>query len=608
MSKIFKYSGAGLPTAGTKLTQMEEVGPYTRPMESASPPVDDKKPLPQIMTGAKTPAEKADRLVEYAKTLSKNGFRKDEMEIVRRLALEHLTDAHGRHLPELQTALYKIEELRDTFTKGGAARFQTTVAQVGAKQTGPIKLPESDQAFWHIWTPTLTNYMSTPELPKKAKYLVIGSGLAGSEAALQFGESGAGKDTVVLEAENAPAREASGRNGGNFEAIAESFYGDYEGLTKERYDFLKHYYAGANIPDEVLKKQAQRQADFHIEWGKRNGARLMGNIEKYGIDADFSPHGWTRIAEDADEEAALKKEVEQLKAHGVPAEFWPPEKIEAELKLPAKFGARVVTNNGNYHPAKYVDGVMNAAIKQGVSYYTNTRVLSVDATDPNKVVVHTNRGDIEVEQLVVAVNAFTRELVPELYKIRPYVSQIQDFEHVTNTIEGQTVTRRKGDFYWNFPESTQYVDDQGIKRGMAHAGGGLDRPMEDPHHPRRSQKVLDMVREDAELFMPETKNQPPSRVNVGPMAFSDDRWISVGHVKTDKITNNRVTIVHAGNGYGGTQALEAGAQGARIAMAGRAVPETPEDLVSPNRLLTTQPLFDVSTFDGAAPKKTDAGE
>ena len=266
-----------------------------------------------------------------------------------------------------------------------------------------------------------------------------------------------------------------------------------------------------------------------------------------------------------------------------------------------------MTNNGHYHPAKYVDGVMSEAINQGVKYYTSTQVLSIDATNPDKVLVHTNRGDIEVEQLVIAANAFTRELVPELCRIRPYVSQIQDFNHVTNTIQGQTVTAKKGDFYWNFPQAFQYTDEQGVKRGTAHVGGGLDRPMADPHHPRRSKQVLDLVMNDAAKYIPETKDgdqsQPPWLVSVGPMAFSDDRWISIGHVKTDSITNNRVTVVHAGNGYGGTQAIEAGAQGARVAMAGKALPEVPEDMVSPNRLLTNQPLFDVSksTFEVAKP-------
>src|SRR5437868_14236861 len=99
------------------------------------------------------------------------------------------------------------------------------------------------------------------------KFLVIGSGLAGSQAALQLAEAGKGKETVVLETDNAPARQASGRNGGNFEAIAESFFGDYEGLTKERFDFLKEYHQNEHLSDQALWKQAERQAAFHVEWG-----------------------------------------------------------------------------------------------------------------------------------------------------------------------------------------------------------------------------------------------------------------------------------------------------------------------------------------------------
>src|SRR5262249_3040376 len=181
-----------------------------------------------------------------------------------------------------------IEQLRDTFTVGATARFQTTVAQVGAKQDrASIKLPESDQAFAQIWVPTLLNYQSTPELPQKVKFMVIGSGLSGSQAALEFAEGGFGAQTAVLEAENAPARAASGKNGYNFETICENFFGAYEGLVKERFDFLKDYHKTEGVPDSALRRHAERQASFHIEWGMRNGALLKANVEKYGIDADF---------------------------------------------------------------------------------------------------------------------------------------------------------------------------------------------------------------------------------------------------------------------------------------------------------------------------------
>src|SRR5262249_22711913 len=159
-------------------------------------------------------------------------------------------------------------------------------------------------------------------------------------------------------------------------------------------------YRGQAVPDEALRREAKKEANFHIEWGRANAAVLKSTIEKYGIAADFQPHGWVRIAEDAAEEAALKREVEQLNGHHVKPEFGPAEKLREVLKIPAKFGGRVVPDNGNYHPGKYVDGAMQAAVDAGVKYYTKTKVTGIEPK-ADGVIIHTNRGDIRAERVVV---------------------------------------------------------------------------------------------------------------------------------------------------------------------------------------------------------------
>jgi glycine/D-amino acid oxidase-like deaminating enzyme len=614
MSKLYRVRGAGLPAAGDAAELVPGSNRAGGEAKPTSEQIRERKKRPdkdpRVMRGAKTRKAQAKRLVQYAKKLSTDGFRKDEVEKVRQLAEKYLTDDHGRYEPELQKALRQIDKaLRPTFTKGGTQRFQTLVAEVGAKLADKreIAMPESDTSFWQMREIPLLNFNSTPKLPKKVDYVVIGSGLAGASAALGMLDAvKAGKDVAVLEMEDAPARQASGRNGGNFEAIAENFYGDYEGLTKERYDYLKQLYRGQRVPDEVLRREAQKEADFHIQWGKANGALLKSTIEKYGIDADFQPHGWVRIAEDAVEEAALKHEVAQLKEHHVNAEFWPAEKMREVLKIPAKFGGRVVPDNGNYHPGKYVDGAMKAAVDAGVKFYTKTKVTGIEPK-PDGVVIHTNKGDIRAERVVVATNAFTSELFPELKAIQYYQSQIMNMEHVQDTIGGRTVTEAKGDLYYNFPKAARYTDEEGVERGMAHVGGGLDRPGKNPHQLRRSKAVLDLVKDKTDKRFPDTKGQPPSRVWTGPMAFTPDRFPVLGFLdrpaadaKNDDErlkSLNRIVITAGFNGYGGTQALQAGFVAAKMALTGQQTPEAPREMVSPQRFLQKQPLFD-TTRDG----------
>jgi glycine/D-amino acid oxidase-like deaminating enzyme len=195
---------------------------------------------------------------------------------------------------------------------------------------------------------------------------------------------------------------------------------------------------------------------------------------------------------------------------------------------------------------------------------------------------------------VVATNAFTSELFPELDAIKYYQSQIMNLEHVANTIGGRTVTEAKGDLYYNFPGSKRYVDQEGQERGMAHLGGGLDRPGKNPHHLRRSKAVMDLVKDKTDARFPDTKGQPPTRVWTGPMAFTPDRFPVIGFLQRNELDSNRIIIAQACNGYGGTQAIEAGLVAAKMAISGETPPEASPEMISPNRFLTDQPLFDTS--------------
>jgi glycine/D-amino acid oxidase-like deaminating enzyme len=500
-----------------------------------------------------------------------------------------LVDAHGRVTPELQEALYEIERaLRPRFDRSAAAAFQSWVASVGARMRGPITLPEDETPYWQLLPNSLAAFRSTPNLPEDVDLLIIGAGLTGASAAWHASElARAGQRVAVIDMGD-PASQASGRNGGNFELIPENFLGPYEGIVRERYKYLQAVYPG--LDEGTLQAQADRQARLVIGFGMRNSERFHRLVTEEQIDCDYSPHGWLRMAQRAKEAEALKQEVALIGNEALMV-YWSKEKISEELGFRVSFGGRYAPKSGNYHPLKFVCGVLQKAIERGVQLYTRVRVGSIVTDVGPDPIVCTAEGDVRAQRVVVATNAFTSQLFPELKKIKCYQSQILNLEHVEDCLKGMTVTEKKGDLYYNFPQATRYVDAQNVRRGMLHVGGGLDRPAPAPEDLQRSVEVLGQVVGEMNRRFPDTRGQPPSRVWTGPMAFTPDRLPVLGFLRRGGADPRSLLVAAGFNGYGGSYCVEAGYTAIEMLRAGRALPEVPEDVFSPHRFLQQAPLF-----------------
>lgn len=498
-------------------------------------------------------------------------------------AAKVFTDGHGRLKPALQRALSSVEEkYRSVFTRAASAAFQTLVAEVGGTMSGPIKLPTDKTPYWFRIPLALQNHRSAPTLPKIADVVIIGAGLTGASAAYHLAEAAKrGLTVVVLEHGPTPGFGASGRNGGNFELMPENFFGDYQGLQTERYQFMKANHP--DVDDAILRKEGDRQATLILQFAQRNLKRFKGIVEGEGIQCDFSPHGWLRIADSPGEETGIASEVKFAQDLGINVELWSAARIRKEYDIPAKFAGRLAPDNGNYHPMKFVNGELGKALEAGVQLFTNTSVGSIQSESNDRHVLETSMGTIEARKVIVATNAFTSRLFPELKEIEYYQSQILNLEHAQNNAKGATITEKKGDLYYNFPQGGQYVDDEGVSRGTINVGGGLDRPGKDPDHLRRSSQVLDLVKEQTDERFPATVGQPPSRVWTGPMAFTPDRLPCMGFLDRPGKSDRGVVIVAGFNGYGGSYCTEAGAVAAEMVLTGKTPAHVPADAFSPNR-------------------------
>lgn len=484
------------------------------------------------------------------------------------------TDADGRVTPKLQATLDQLERL--PASESARAVFQAFVAAVGGKMQGPIELPEDKTPFWlRGANHPLAGFQSNAKLPEAADVVIVGAGLTGTSAAYHL----AGKGKVVVLEKNDPASGASGRNGGNFELIPENFagdYGEYAGLEGERRKFLQA--TRPALEGEALDREARRQAEAVMKIGLKNSQRMLAIVDREQIDCDLSSSGWLRVAYSPAEEKALEKEVALGKSLGLPMSVISAAEIKKRFGIDAKFAGRLAEQNGNYHPFKFVTGEMQAALRKGAELYTRTGVTALRTLPDGRHEVTTPRGKIIAKTVIMATNAFTAKVLPELSDVQYYQSQILNLEHVKNDLNGITFTDKDGDIYGSFPKSGQYTAKDGTKRGTLLLGGGRDRPGVDPTKLRRSQSVLDLVLKEAAERFPAAAKQPPSRVWTGPMAFTPDRLPAVGFLRDG-------LIIAAGfNGYGGSYCTEVGALVAEMAVTKKTPDALPEDIFGPKRL------------------------
>jgi glycine/D-amino acid oxidase-like deaminating enzyme len=494
---------------------------------------------------------------------------------VRAFAERVLAGAEGRRATEdVRLELSNIDR-SCRFSSDGLRLFQDLLARVGVATHRPIRLPLDARPFWLRTPNPLANHQSTKEIPKDADIVVIGAGLTGAAAAFNLRHTGL---RVVVLDQGDPAGEASGRNGGNFELLPENAIGVYEGLAPNRLAFMRRRYPLVAV--EVLHAVSEQQASLVLGLALRNRDLLKETILDEGIECDFSPRGWLHIAENEAGEQAICDEVSFAARYGQRIEIWSRVKIAAQFGMRADFVGRFVPGDGTYHPFKYTCGQLQSALRSGVALYTRTRVRRIVSGHADRHRIVTGRGTIVASRVIVATNAFTRDLLPELASITPYQSQIMVTEHVPNRAHGRIVTSENGPVFFNQPM-------EGSRDGRAPLllGGGEDRPMRDPASRRRSPAVHARLLQLRDSFYPELAGQPPSTEWTGPMAFTPDGLPCIGFLRPG-------LVIAAGyNGYGGSYATVAGHLAAEMAMTNTVPDSVPEEIFSPRRLLHDHPLF-----------------
>lgn len=243
----------------------------------------------------------------------------------------------------------------------------------------------SEQPYWldDIEAPA----KPSQEPLKKADVLIVGSGYTGLNAAIETARGG--RSTLVLDAE-AIGFGCSTRNGGQ---ISTSVKPTLKKLT-------------ASLGAEKARAIRQEGANA-LEWIERR-------IENEKIDCDFVRSGRYHAAHTPQHYEMIAREAEQLRTEeNIEAHAIAHSDQRTELGSDRYFGGVVFSRHASLHPAKYHQGLVEAALAAGATIKGHCRVLDIQRTS-NGFEIATELGRVSAKSVIVATNGYTSNLTPWL--------------------------------------------------------------------------------------------------------------------------------------------------------------------------------------------------
>lgn len=240
-------------------------------------------------------------------------------------------------------------------------------------------------SYWHA---TEEPIVPNADLPATADVVVIGAGMLGIWTTYWLAK--AGMKPVLLE-KTAIGWGASGRNGGFLTGgSAIGYQRSIDLLGREAARTLQTLtYEGEEIPHQIVGEEA--------------------------IDCDLRRNGTINIVVSDELWNAAQQNMQLLKDDGFVAEILDRQQLQEIIHTPLAddiLGASLAPGGGLLHSARYLKGLYRAAERHGATA-VKAEVTNLEA-DASTVRIETTNGTIEAAHVVVALNAWTDTLIPEM--------------------------------------------------------------------------------------------------------------------------------------------------------------------------------------------------
>lgn len=257
-------------------------------------------------------------------------------------------------------------------------------------------------SYWHRTSPQIA---FATELPASTDMLVIGSGLFG--AATAYWLARAGHKVALLDRVTA-AYGASGRNGG---FVVAGMHEDYQA---------------------AVKRLGQKRAQAVLALSYENQAVLRQVLTEEEIECHYREPGSLGLALGEEQAEEIRQGITILRADGFPVQWLERNEVQELIRTPLGTeiaGGKFLPGQALVHSARLIQGLVQAAQRHGAQLY-QAGALNL-AQEGKGVRVETTRGSISAGAVVLAVNAWTSELIPEMRDvIVPVRGQILAYEPV----------------------------------------------------------------------------------------------------------------------------------------------------------------------------------
>jgi glycine/D-amino acid oxidase-like deaminating enzyme len=265
-----------------------------------------------------------------------------------------------------------------------------------------------------FWTDTVPVFQGRSEpLPARADAVVIGAGFTGLSAARRLAMRGA--RVVVLEA-GAVAAEASGRNGGH---VNNGLAVDY-----------------ATVAARV---GAERAAAWYREYDAAVDT-VERVVREEDIDCGFVRRGKLKLASRAPHYDQLARSFDRLRREADPdVELLPARAVRDEVGSDRFAGGLLYRKSAQMHMGRFGRGLAEAAARRGALIHDHTPVERLQRVRGTAYRVHTPRGTVQADQVLLATGATRVGAFSSFSFWRRRIVPIGSFIVVTEPLEATTL-------------------------------------------------------------------------------------------------------------------------------------------------------------------------
>ena len=264
------------------------------------------------------------------------------------------------------------------------------------------------------WLDTATpsgDYRRNP-VPERADIAIVGAGFTGLSAALEAARHGA--NVVVLDSQTV-GWGASGRNGGM------ATTGLAIGLGK------------------AIKRYGQPEALEMFREYNRAIDTIEELVKEHSIDCDFQRSGKLTLAMN-DKQVGQMRKTQRTLADLADYQVTVVDKQDLHSEIGSDFyaGGMVDPLGAGVHVGKFVHGLAGAGARAGAALCENAQVTQLLARPGGGHDVHTTRGVVHADQVLIATSGYTGSLTPWL---RRRTIPVGSFIIVTEPLPLETAQR-----------------------------------------------------------------------------------------------------------------------------------------------------------------------